>query len=658
MRQTFLPLADLPDSAFTNTLKIAEMCQVDPEDGQYHLPDFPVPAGFTIKSYLRHLTKEGLRRRYNERADAPDVLARVEHELKIIHDMGFDVYFLIVWDLCMYAKRRGIWWNVRGSGAGSIVAYASGITNLDPLRNKLIFERFLNPGRVTMPDFDLDFPDDQREELIRYTVDKYGRDQVAQIVTFGRMKARAAVRDVGRAMDIPLTDVDRLAKLIPAIPGKPVTIREVLTDEHEFYSSELREQYESQDHVKELLDTAGELEGVARHSSIHAAAVIVADKPLINYTPLMRPPKSAVTETVTQYEFPILESIGLLKIDFLGLSTLTLMREATRLILERHGVEFTLDNIPLDDPTTYALLTSGDVMGVFQVEGAGMRRVLMELRPGEFDHIVATISLYRPGPMDFIPNYIAVLHGEQEARYGHPLLEPILAETMGVCVYQEQVIQILTDIAGYTAGEADLVRRGISKKSKKVLDEHREIFAKGAKKRSGLKREEADQIWNELMGFARYGFNRAHAADYAVIVAQTGYLKAHYPAEYMAALMTVERHDTQKVGLLIAECRRMGIEVLPPSVNLSAKGFTIEQLPPDRRPLRQVTAYPFPVERRSGHPHGPGRDQERWRRSGGTVSGGAGRPRVRVTGRFRRTGGLAPGQPPRAGMPDQSRGAG
>jgi DNA polymerase-3 subunit alpha len=334
---------------------------------------------------------------------------------------------------------------------------------------------------------------------------------------------------------------------------------------------------------------------VARHSSIHAAAVVVADKPLINYTPLMRPPRSAITETVTQYEFPILESIGLLKIDFLGLATLTLMREATHLIRERHGVEYTLDNLPLDDPKTYELLTSGDVMGVFQVEGAGMRRVLMDLRPGEFEHIGATIALYRPGPMEFIPDYIAVLHGEKQAEYDHPLLEPILAETMGVCVYQEQVIQILTDVAGYTTGEADLVRRAISKKSKYVLDENRELFATGARKKSGLSRAEADKIWDALMGFARYGFNRAHTADYAVIVAQTGFLKAHYPAEYMAALLTVERHNTDKVGLLIAECRRMGIEVLAPSVNVSANGFTIEQLPPGRPAPRSLTTFTFPV---------------------------------------------------------------
>ena len=423
MRQTFLPVIDLPESAFTNTVKIAEMCHADPEDDKYHLPDITIPDGFTYQTYLRHLTIEGVRWRYQDRADDPEVQARMEHELKIIHEMGFDVYFLIVWDLCMYAQRRGIWWNVRGSGAGSIVAYAVGVTNLDPLRNKLIFERFLNPGRVTMPDFDLDFPDDQREELIRYTVEKYGSHRVAQVVTFGRMKARAAVRDVGRVMGIELSTVDSLAKLIPAIPGKPVTIKDVLTPDHEFYSADLKQRYDEDAQVRKLLDTGSQLEGVARHSSIHAAAVIVGDKELTYYTPLMRPPKSAITETVTQYEFPILESIGLLKVDFLGLATLTLMRECTRLIKERHGIEYTLHNLPIDDPKIYELLTAGDVLGVFQVEGAGMRRCLMDLRPTEFDHITATISLYRPGPMEFIPDFIACLHGEKKPEYVHKILD-------------------------------------------------------------------------------------------------------------------------------------------------------------------------------------------------------------------------------------------
>ncbi len=565
--------------ALSNTLLVAEMCNVDVEDKDYHLPPFDVPPGHDYQSYLRTLTEGGVQRRYGARADDPELRARVEYELQVIHAMGFDVYFLIVSDLCRYARERGIWYNVRGSGAGSVVAYVTGITNLDPLPNNLIFERFLNPGRVSMPDFDLDFPDDQREELIRYTIDKYGEDRVAQIVTFGRMKARAAVRDVGRAMGVPLAEVDQVAKLIPAIPGKPVSIAEALQQ-----IPDLRQRYDAAPHIKHLLDTASEIEGVARHASIHAAAVIVADKPLINYTPLMRPPKSAITRTITQYEFPILESIGLLKVDVLGLSTLSVMREATRLISERHAKHYTLENIPLDDAESYRLLASGEVTGVFQVEGAGMRRVLMEMQPREFNHIVATISLYRPGPMDFIPEYIACLHGAKQPTYVHPALEPILSETFGVCIYQEQIIQLLTRVAGYTAAEADLVRRAISKKKADVIEKERESFARGAARTSGLKRSEADQIWDALQGFARYGFNRAHAADYAVICVQTAYLKAHYPLEFMAAQLLVERDKSDKVANFITECRRMGIEVLPPSINASGLDFTIEMRAPDAPP--------------------------------------------------------------------------
>jgi DNA polymerase III subunit alpha len=599
MRDVFRPLADLPESAFLNTVRIAEMCQVNLEDKRFHLPDTDVPEGHTYETYLRQMTEEGLRWRYGGRADDAVVQARKEHELNIIHQMGFDVYFLLVADLCRYARGRGIWYNVRGSGAGSIVAYAVGITGIDPLSNNLVFERFLNPGRVSMPDFDLDFPDDQREEMIRYTIAKYGAEHVAQIVSFGRMKARAAVRDVARALDIPLSDVDRIAKQIPAIPGKPVTIEQCLgkdAKKPELAVPELVELYQGDAKVRELLDTASALEGVARHASTHAAAVIVTDQPLTEYLPIMRPQKAVITETVTQFEFPICESIGLLKVDFLGLSTLTVMREATKLIRQRHGVEWTLDNIPLDDPESFKLLSSGEVSGVFQVEGAGLRRMLTEMQPREFNHIVAAISLYRPGPMDFIPEYIAVMHGKKEPQYVHPALEPILRETYSVCVYQEQVIKLLTDIAGYTAGEADDVRRGISKKSEKVLIKHREIFAKGAAEKSGLTRQEADAVWDALLGFARYGFNKSHAADYAVVTVQTAYLKAHYPLEYMAALLYVERDNPEKVAYYITEARRMGIEVLPPDVNASGFNFTVEQSANDGPATRDLhIGYPFPV---------------------------------------------------------------
>ncbi len=583
LEDTFRPLIDLPAAAFDNSLVIAEMCDVDLEDDSYHLPDMDIPPGFTYETYLRHLTEEGLQRCYGERANDLDVQERKERELRIIHEMGFDVYFLIVADLCDFARARSIWWNVRGSGAGSLVAYCIGITGLDPLHNNLIFERFLNPGRVTLPDFDLDYPDDQREEIIRYTVEKYGSDQVAQIATFGRMKARAAIRDVGRAQDISLGKVDRIAKMIPGIPGKPVTIQDVLSKEHEFYNPELVELYEKNDWERELLDTSMQLEGVARHAGIHAAAVIIADKDLTNYTPLMRGSKSTITEAVTQFEFPVLESIGLLKVDFLGLSTLTQMREACRLIQEHHGIEYRLDTIPFEGEGTEAafrLLSSGEVSGVFQVESQGMRRVLTEMQPSAFEHIIATISLYRPGPMEYIPNFIRRMHGEEEVEFKHEALEPILAETYGIIVYQEQIIQILSELAGYTPGEADLVRRAISKKDADKIEYHKEQFIVGCGKK-GIPKNAASNIYADIAFFARYGFNKAHAADYAVITVQTAYLKARYTTEYMAALLLVERDKTEKVITFIQECRRMGIQVLPPDVNSSGLDFEIQEVSAD-----------------------------------------------------------------------------
>lgn len=587
MEATFRPLVDLPASAFDNSLRIAEMCDVDLEDPTYHLPDLPIPDGYDYESYLRHLTEEGLHRLYGQRAELPDVQERKERELRIIHEMGFDVYFLIVRDLCEYARSRNIWWNVRGSGAGSVVAYCIGITGLDPLKNNLIFERFLNPGRVSMPDFDLDYPDDQREEMIRYTVEKYGSDQVAQIVTFGRMKARAAIRDVGRASDVSLEQVDRIAKLIPAIPGKPVTIQDVLTEGHEFYNPELVELYGKDQWVTELLDTSMQLEGVARHGGVHAAAVIVADKELSHYTPLSRGTKTTVTESITQYEFPILESIGLLKVDFLGLSTLTVMREACRLIEEHHGTRYRLDNIPFEGEKAepaFRLLSSGEVSGVFQVESQGMRRVLTEMKPSAFEHIIATISLYRPGPLEYIPQFIRRMHGDEEVEYKHATLEPILDETYGIIVYQEQIIQILSQLAGYTPGEADLVRRAISKKKASDIEKHKNIFVAGCEK-NGIPAKAAQAIYADIEFFARYGFNKAHAADYAVITVQTAYLKALYPVEYMAALLLVERDKTEKVVNFINECRRMGIQVLPPDVNYSGLDFEKQAVPADSAQL-------------------------------------------------------------------------
>jgi DNA polymerase-3 subunit alpha len=561
--------ADIPD-ALTNTAAIADSCDVTIEFGRYHLPVFEVPEGYDAHSYLCHLCEIGLQQRY------PNVTTRerdrLRHELDIIHRMGFDTYFLIVWDLCRFSREQGIWWNVRGSGASSIVAYCLGITNLEPLQHGLIFERFLNLGRVTMPDIDLDYPDDQRAQLIHYTIEKYGQEQVAQIITFGTMGAKAAIRDVGRALDYPLPEVDRIARLVPG--GPKVKLDTALRD-----VSELREQYEGQEHIRRLIDTARGVEGNIRHASTHAAGVIVSDVPLVEYVPLHRPTSVGEGDEIrgiTQYTMSELDELGLLKIDFLGLSTLTIMRRACKLIHERYGFDLDLDSIPIDDPATYDLLSRGDVMGVFQVEGQGMRRVLMKMQPSEFDHIVATISLFRPGPMEHIDDYIDRMHGRRPVEYRHPSLEPVLQETFGIIVYQEQIIQLLTDIAGYTASEADLVRRAVGKKKKAALLDHRFSFVEGSMKHSGLPREAAEGIFDDIEYFARYGFNKSHAADYAVLTCQTAFLKAKYAVEYMAALLSVERNNTEKIGLLIAECRRMGIRTLPPDVNQSNLDFAIE----------------------------------------------------------------------------------
>lgn len=564
--------ADLPE-ALRNSMAIAERCDVDLDPTGFHLPDLEIPADQTPETYLRHLTEAGLRRLYGDEFRTANVQDRMDYELRIIHDMGFDVYFLIVWDLCQFARQKDIWWNVRGSAAGSIVAYGLGITNLDPLAHDLIFERFLNPGRVTMPDIDLDYPDDRREEMIRYTVNKYGMDRVAQIITFGTLGAKAAIRDVGRALDIPLGEVDKVARLVP--PGPGVKLNDALSQ-----VPELRQMYEGVDYVRGLIDTAREVEGVCRHASTHAAGVVVTDRPLVEYTPLHRPTRGSDDGLpVIQYTMDVLEDTGLLKLDFLGLSTLTILRKSVDLIRERHGITYTQDNIPLDDPEIYRLLSSGDVMGVFQVESGGMRRVLTSLMPTKFEHVVAVLALFRPGPMEFIDDYVARMHGLKQPEYVHPAMEPILGETFGICVYQEQIIRILTDIAGYTPGDADLVRKAVGKKIREQLVRHREQFVQGAHQHSGLDEATAHEIFDAFEYFARYGFNKAHASDYAVITCQTAFLKARYPVEYMTALLTVERGATEKVGLLIAEARRLGIEVLPPSVNSSGMDFTIEDKP-------------------------------------------------------------------------------
>lgn len=584
--------AEVPE-AITNTLKVAEMCDVNLDDRSYKLPKFDVPEGYDAESYLRHLCEQGLKWRYGDRADSPEVRQRLEHELRIIHSMGFDDYFLIVWDLCEFARQQDIWWNVRGSGAGSVVAYTLGITAIDPLENSLLFERFLNPGRVNMPDIDMDFPDDRRAEMIEYCVRKYGEEKVAQIITFGTLGARAAIRDVGRTLHIPLSEVDQLARMIPAVPGKPVTIDQALEE-----IPDLKAAYEDPErpHIKKLLDTARKLEGISRHASTHAAGVLISDRPLVEYTPLNRPTNNAVLGAMSQWPMEIVDSIGLLKVDFLGLRTLTVMRKACELIERYHGIRYDLSNIPYrhrpDDPEynaaldkAFELLTRGETSGVFQVEGAGLTRTLMDMRPSRFEHIVAAISLFRPGPLEYIPTYIRRMHGEEEVAYHHEKLEPILSETYGIIVYQEQIMQIASELFGYDLGDADLMRRAVAKKKKAELDKHKERFLTEGPK-NGIPADVAEQIFSDIEFFARYGFNKSHAADYAVLTMQTAFLKAHFPHEYMTALLTIERADTDKVGSYIMDCRRLGIDVLPPDINASDHDFTIEEGADGRRAIR------------------------------------------------------------------------
>jgi len=589
--------------AVDNTLLIAERCQVDLGFKGYHLPHFEVPAGYNAETYLRKLCLEGLERRYGARANDPVVQERLNYELGIIHQMGFDAYFLIVWDLCRYAQEKGIWYNARGSAAGSIVAYTLEITMVDPIEHGLIFERFLNPGRVSMPDIDLDFRDDRRAEMMEYCARKYGDDKVAQIITFGTLGARAAIRDVGRVMDIPLNEVDRVAKLVPNIPGKPVTIKQALEEVAEFKGL-----YESAEYLRDLIDTAAEMEGVVRNAGTHAAGVIITDKPIIEYLPLHRPTGSSAQDspvkTVTQFEMSILDSLGMLKVDFLGLATLTIMARACDLIRERHGVDLNLDNIPVDDPETYELLGRGDTAGVFQVEGSGMRRWLMEMKPKELANVIAMVALFRPGPMDFIPGYIRRMHGEEEVTYRHPALKPIFEETYGYPVYQEQLMFAVMQLAGYDPSEADNLRKAVSKKQKEKLLKHRQKFVAGAVK-NGIPEETANAIFDDWEEFARYGFNKAHAADYGVIAVQTAYLKAHYPVEYMTAVLSVNQSDTDKVALYVADCRRMGIPVAPPDVNASEWDFSIEDVPAEDEEGKTTPTIRFGLGAVKNVGHGP-----------------------------------------------------
>ncbi len=562
--------------ALANTLLIAERCNVDLRHKGYHLPLFPVPEGHTASSYLRMLCEEGLIRRYSTRANDPAVRARLEMELSVINQMGFDTYFLIVWDLCRYACDKGIWYNARGSAAGSMVAYVLDITLVEPIEHRLIFERFLNPARISMPDIDLDFQDDRRADVMAYCAQRYGDDRVAQIITFGTLGARAAVRDVGRVMDIPISEVDRVAKLIGGQGNKQPTITEALAA-----SPELKTLYDETEYLRNLIDTARQVEGAVRNAGTHAAGVLITDKPMIEYVPLHRPTsgsEDSPIKSVSQFEMSIVDGLGLLKVDFLGLASLTVMQRACDMIRERHGVELSLQNIPTDDPETFTFLGQGHTAGVFQLEGSGMTRNMVQMQPRNLDNIIAMVALYRPGPMQFISSYIQRMHGEESVSYRHEMLRPILEDTFGIAIYQEQLMFAAMQLADYSASEADELRKAISKKKAEEIKRHREKFIKGAQK-NGIDETTAGDIFKDWENFASYGFNKSHAADYGVIAVQTAYLKTHYTVEYMTALLTASKADTTKVAAYVADCRAMGLEVLPPDIHSSGWDFSIEDCP-------------------------------------------------------------------------------
>ncbi|MFO7953082.1 MAG: DNA polymerase III subunit alpha, partial [Bacillota bacterium] len=553
---------DCPE-AISNSVRIAERCNVEKDFTQRHLPEYDLLEGVDADSYLREKCYEGLEARFDE--ITPEFKERLEYELQVICQMDYSNYFLIVWDFVDYARRNKVIVGPgRGSAAGSLVAYCLGITNIEPLRYGLLFERFLNPERVSMPDIDIDFCDDKRDLILDYVCEKYGQEQVAQIITFGTMAARAAVRDVGRALSIPYAEVDKIAKMIPMEPN--MTIDRALEQ-----SKELQNLYRQEDKYRQLIDTSRAVEGMPRHASTHAAGVVIAREPLVNYVPLY---KTSDNTVVTQFPMGTLEDLGLLKMDFLGLKTLTIIGEALKNVEKGHGLSINIEEIPLDNANTYELLSQGETTGIFQLESAGMRSALRDLMPNKFEDIIAVVALYRPGPMEQIPTFINSKHGREQIKYPHPDLEPVLKETYGVIVYQEQIMEIAARIAGFTLGQADLLRRAIGKKKKDILAQQQEEFIKGCIEK-GYSKVLGQKIYDLILKFASYGFNKSHAAAYALIAYQTAYLKANYPVEYMAALMTVYYSNSDKVALYIADCRRMGVEVLPPDINESETHFTV-----------------------------------------------------------------------------------
>ena len=570
---------DYPD-AIENTVAIAEKCNIVIPTGQLIFPEYPVPKGETLDSLLKKMTLEGAKKKLG--AVTPETEQRIDYELKIISDKGYSAYFLITQDFVNWAKAHDITVGPgRGSAAGSLVSYSIGITTINPLEHGLAFERFLNPQRPTPPDIDHDFADTKRDQVIKYVSEKYGADHVGHVITFGKMEARVAIRDIGRVLGYPYEDPDKIAKLIPNDPGKKTSLKQAIAQ-----VPELAEYYK-QPKFKKLLDLAQKVEGSIRHSSVHAAAIIITDKPLPDYCAIQKDSKSG--KTITQFDMYALDcnvdddAIGLLKFDFLGLRNLTIINTALRLIKENKQISLDMETLPLDDQKTFDLLSSGDTFGVFQLESAGMRRVARTLKPNLFSDITAMVALYRPGPMDLIPTFIEGKHDPKSIQYPDETLKAVLEETYGVMVYQEQILQIANVMAGYSLGEADILRRAIGKKKKKLLDENKKRFIDQSVAK-GYKKEVASKVWGFIEAFANYGFNKAHAASYAMIAYQTAYLKANFPVEYMTALMSVESasHSMNrdvKIAQAIETSKKMGIQIYPPDINKSDDDFKIEQKP-------------------------------------------------------------------------------
>lgn len=564
---------DVPE-ALENTVKIAEKCNLKLEFGKLHLPKYDVPGGMDSYEFLRKLCYEGLHKRYKDINDK--LTGRLEYELGIIKKMGYVDYFLIVWDFIKFARDNGIMTGPgRGSAAGSIVAYCLGITRIDPIRYNLLFERFLNPERVSMPDIDSDFCYERRQEVIDYVIRKYGKDRVVQIITFGTMAARAAIRDVGRALDLSYAEVDTIAKMIPF--EKEMTIDKAMS-----INSELKKVYEKDEKVKLLIDISRDLEGLPRHSSTHAAGVVIAADAVDEYVPLARNEDTIVT----QFPMGTLEELGLLKMDFLGLRTLTVIRDALQLIKDDKGVDIDFDTMVYDDPEVFKMISEGNTEGVFQLESSGMTQFMKELKPNSFEDIIAGISLFRPGPMSEIPRYIENKNNPEKIVYKTEKLKPILDVTYGCIIYQEQVMQIVRDLAGYSLGRSDLVRRAMSKKKHKVMEEERKNFIYGivdennnilvpGAVRNGISEKVANEIFDQMIDFASYAFNKSHAAAYAVVAYETAYLKRYYPVEFFAAMLTSVMDNNEKVAFYIECCRKKGIKVLPPDINESNVTFTV-----------------------------------------------------------------------------------